>query len=66
MVWRNWLWYKMWEVGIGGINSRMWRAVESLNVGSGSCIFVAGEEVFLINQGVLMVVLCCQHYFQFI
>ena len=50
-VWRDGLWYKMWEMGIKG---KMWRVVRSLYVNNRSCIFLEGKcsEYFSVNQGV--------------
>ena len=50
-VWRDGLWYKMWEMGIKG---KMWRVVRSLYVNNRSCIFLEGKssDYFSINQGV--------------
>ena len=50
-VWRDGLWYKMWEMGIKG---RMWRVVRSLYVNNRSCVFLEGKcsDFFPINQGV--------------
>ena len=36
-VWRDRLWYKMWEMGIN--KGKMWRVVRSLYVNNRSCIF---------------------------
>ena len=50
-VWRDGLWYRMWEMGIKG---KMWRVVRSLYVNNKSCVFLEGKssEFFPINQGV--------------
>ena len=40
-VWRDGLWYKMWEMGIKG---KMWRVVRSLYVNNRSCIFLEGKS----------------------
>ena len=50
-VWRDGLWYKMWEMGIKG---KLWRVIRSLYVNNRSCVFLEGKssEFFPINQGV--------------
>ena len=50
-VWRDGLWYKMWEMGI---KSKLWRVVRSLYANNRSCVFWEGKssEFFSINQGV--------------
>ena len=50
-VWRDGLWYKMWEMGIKG---KMWRIVRSLYANNRSCIFLEGKcsDFFPVNQGV--------------
>ena len=51
-VWRDGLWYKMWEMGIKG---KLWRVVRSLYTNNRSCIFLEDKssEFFSINQGVV-------------
>ena len=50
-VWREGLWYKMWEMGIEG---KMWRVVRSLYVNNRSCVYLDGKfsEFFSINEAV--------------
>ena len=49
-VWRDGLWYKMWEMGIKG---KLWRVVRSLYANNRSCIFLEGKysEFFQLIRG---------------
>ena len=50
-VWRNGLWYKLWDVGIRG---KMWRVIKQMYEESKSMVFLDGErsEAFNEEQGV--------------
>ena len=50
-VWRDGLWFKMWEMGIRG---KMWRIVRSLYLKNRSCVYLEGKTsgFFSVNQGV--------------
>ena len=49
-VWRDGLWYKMWEMGI---KAKMWRMVRSLYANNRSIFWKASlQNLFSINQGV--------------
>ena len=57
-VWRDGLWYKMWEMGVKG---KMWRVVRFLYVHNRSCVFlrVSLLNFFQLIGGLLRVLLCC-------
>ena len=61
-VWRDGLWYKMWEMGIKG---KMWRVVRSLYANNRSCIYLEGKssEFFPLIRGLAKVALCRPHCF---
>ena len=50
-VWRNGLWYKLWDMGIRG---KMWRVIKGMYEESKSMVFLDGErsEAFNVEQGV--------------
>ena len=50
-VWRNGLWYKLWDMGVKG---KMWRVIKKMYGESKSMVFLEGErsEGFSVDQGV--------------
>ena len=50
-VWRDGLWYKMWEMGIQG---KLWRVIRNIYNVNSSCVFLNGckSDYFDIYQGV--------------
>ena len=50
-VWRDGLWYKMWEMGIQG---KLWRVIRNIYNVNNSCVFLNGckSDYFDIYQGV--------------
>ena len=50
-VWRNGLWYKLWDMGVRG---KMWRVIKKMYEGSKSMVLLDGEksEGFNVEQGV--------------
>ena len=50
-VWRDGLWYRMWEMGIQG---KLWRVIRNIYNVNQSCVYLDGikSEYFGITQGV--------------
>ena len=61
-VWRDGLWYKMWEMGIKG---KLWRVARSLYANNRSCVFLEGKssEFFQLIRGLPKVAHCRPHCF---
>ena len=54
-VWRDGLWYRMWEMGIHVQGTcKLWRVIRNINIVNQSCIYLDGikSEFFNITQGV--------------
>ena len=58
-VWRDGLWYKMWEMGIQG---KLWRVIRNIYNVNSSCVFLNGCKSDYFDIYLHRVVLCLQHY----